>query len=191
MIDTATFAEVLNTMELIDRQWLISINHGLVNPWLDRLMWLISSRGLWIGLAVGWLIWSLVARRPRLAKQIIFAAAVLGLSDFLAARFLKPHFERPRPCHALSYVRIVDGCAGYNGFPSNHAVNGMAVATVMVMVQGFKVGLAFLAIALSVGFSRIYLGVHYPGDILAGFAFGSVVAILALFLGRRVWQFLR
>lgn len=191
MIDPVAMAELLRTINIIDKQWLVSINHGLVRPWLDQFMWLISTRALWICSALAWLAWAVLARRSRLAKQIIFAAAVLGLADFLAARFLKPYFERPRPCQALSYVRVVDGCAGYNGFPSNHAVNGMAVATVMIVVQGFKVGIAFLAISLAVGFSRVYLGVHYPGDIFAGFVFGAMVAAISLLLGRRIWQFLR
>lgn len=182
---------LLSNIQEIDQKWLIAVNQGLAHPWMDPLMQLISSRELWLGLTAIWLAWSWYKRDLQLIKQIIFAAAILGLADYLAAQWLKPYFGRPRPCQALSFIRVVSGCSGFYGFPSNHAVNGMVVATIMLGLRSFKIGLMFVGIALSVGFSRMYLGVHYPFDILLGFLFGAAVATGALLFGRRFFPFLR
>jgi len=190
MLQTDNISNLIEIFVEIDKDWLIAVNHGSAQLWLDTVMPVISERFLWITLAIFWLVLAWYRRNFRLLKQIIFVAAVLGFADYFAAQWLKPYFGRPRPCHAHSFVRIVSGCAGYYGFPSNHAVNGMVVATLMLSLQGMKVGLMIFGMVLAVGFSRIYLGVHYPFDVLMGYFVGASVAIGFLLIGRSFFSFL-
>ncbi|MFW7378248.1 MAG: phosphatase PAP2 family protein [Oligoflexus sp.] len=182
--------EFIEIIRKVDVQWLTFVNHGLRHSWLDQAMILISERRFWITVTLFWLGLAVYKRNFRLVKHIFFAAAVLGLADFIAAQGLKPYFGRPRPCHTHSFVRIVQGCSGYFGFPSNHATNGMVVATIMIYLRSFSFGVFILMASIAVGFSRIYLGVHYPMDILFGFIFGSSVALLCIVIGQRFWRFL-
>jgi len=92
--------------------------------------------------------------------------------------------QRPRPCHEISLegqVHQVNGkCGGSYGFYSSHASNTMAISALCILAigTGWISALLLLWVAL-VGYSRIYLGVHYPGDVLTGWAAGLLIALTA------------
>lgn len=111
------------------------------------------------------------------------AVVVALIIDPTIYRIFKPLIGRLRPCHnqALDWVRAVAGCGGRYGFPSSHAAN---VFGLTIVLAGFyrTVWYFALPIAVLVSIGRIYLGVHYPSDVLAGAAYGSAVAITVLAL---------
>jgi undecaprenyl-diphosphatase len=156
--------------------WLFSIVNGQDYPdfFIDAMK-VVSGFALWVGIAV-----VLLLRRGMWARRWLPFVAVLALSlsDLLTFRILKPFFERERPCYALEGVNLwEESCGSEFGMPSNHAANTMAVCFLLCSVLRQR---RYLLIPLLVGFSRVILGVHYPGDVLAGFFVGLLVALAFL-----------
>ena len=112
-------------------------------------------------------------------KQGILAAPVLGmaigLSDFIGMQ-LKLFFARPRPCQVFLNMHELSGCGGSFSMPSNHAFNSATAAAFLWMVfpaTRWVVGVCMVLI----GLSRIYLGAHYPTDVLAGWGLGGMLGM--------------
>lgn len=165
----------------IDADILLWINgHG--NAWLDALMWGVSCAKTWIPLYV--VLVGLIAYKYRNWKAILliligFGVAV-GLSDWLCSGVIKPLVARLRPTHepAIDPIRLVHGyVGGLYGFCSSHAANTMAVALLFSLLYRNKTATACLMtwVALN-AYSRMYLGVHYPSDIMAGLLLGALSA---------------
>ncbi|MBF0443778.1 MAG: phosphatase PAP2 family protein [Oligoflexales bacterium] len=162
-----------------DKKMFVLINNGLTSDKLDLTMRALSSQEVWGVVAFVCLVVILARKRWELLKLFFIIAIAIMISDFLSYNVLKPYFNRLRPCKELSYVRtlIEVGCGGWQGFPSNHAVNSMIVATFCMIYGSALVGGIVFFLALLVGFSRIYLGVHYPLDVVAGFFIGAISAV--------------
>jgi undecaprenyl-diphosphatase len=92
---------------------------------------------------------------------------------------IKPGVGRLRPCHELENVRLLVSCGGKHGFPSNHATNTFAAAVTFAFFYR-RYAAIFFALSFLVGFSRIVVGVHYPGDVLGGFLLGGAIAAVSL-----------
>lgn len=199
----------------IDQQWLLAIN-GWHAEWADMLMWYVSKSTTWLplyALLVGLVVYRFgiqwyrstlntrsTPNTPTLSKQkallrvlIVLAgfAVAVGLSDFVSSGLIKPWVCRLRPTHepALAgMVHLVNGyTGGMYGFVSSHAANTMACALLFSLLYRNKyatVGL-MLWVALNC-YSRMYLGVHYPGDIIGGLLVGAALASLTYALVRRL-----
>ena len=154
------------------------INQDWASPFSDYLMVALSSEVTWITVGVLWLFFGLIRRRSGSMKRALMPlAATLILTDGISFRLLKPFFGRPRPCYQFEDVRLVpSGCGSDHGFPSNHAANGFGAATVLVLSGQSVVRYFWLIPACLVGLSRIYLGVHFPADVLFGAAVGCFIA---------------
>jgi undecaprenyl-diphosphatase len=150
---------------------------------MDELMILISSKWFWIPLYI----YILYLIYKRFSDQFIKILLVLGLliflADFGSVHLFKEVFERARPCHFLEGIRVVDGCGGPFGFISSHSSNSFAIAFFMALLFRNFWGFAWLfSWAVVIGFSRIYLGVHYPFDILGGMFWGLFVSLLVYYI---------
>lgn len=182
----------------IDMQWLLAVN-GWHAPWADVLMWHISRAGTWIPLYVllaGLVVWrfgiqatrgmeqNLRWKRGALCVGVIlcgFGVAV-GLSDFVSSGLIKPWVCRPRPTHEPALeglVHIVNGyTGGAYGFVSSHAANTMACGLLFSLLYRNRLATAGLMLWVALNcYSRMYLGVHYPGDILGGLLVGALLAV--------------
>jgi len=175
----------------LDRELLLLLNQGLGREGLDPVMRLLSDGALWLVVAAVVAVVLIARYRARGALVVLAMALAVGLSDPLVGLVLKPLAGRLRPCVELAdAIRVAAECRGGWSFPSNHAANAAALVT--AMGYGFRRSLlVFVPLALAVGVSRIYLGMHYPSDVLAGYAIGVVCGLAVSWtvhrLGRR-WQ---
>ena len=163
------------------------LNHLVAHPIWDGFWVTITTQKYWMApLLVVWLVllWR-GGRRDRVAALLVLLA--IGASDAISARVLKPGIGRVRPCHELENVRLLVSCGGKHSFPSNHAANAFA-ATVTLSFFYRRYAGYFLSAALLVGLSRIFVGVHYPGDVLGGFIVGSLCAGLFLLGYQRLFK---
>jgi len=159
----------------IDSALFTLINGTLTSSILDVVMPFITDKSHFITLGVVAILLILLRGKKKEIRALIIIAIVVLVSDFMAAH-LKDIFGRIRPCHALTGVRLLAGCGGSYSFPSGHATNIFA-AMVFLSIRYKKYWPFFLTVAVAVAYSRVYVGVHYPFDVLGGAVLGTLVAI--------------
>lgn len=156
------------------------INVTLANPVSDVVFPYLTDYDkqlpIRIVLIATWL-WLLVKGGKRGRTVAIMLIPMLVVSDQVSSSLLKPLIGRIRPCHALppEDIHLLVGCGGLS-FPSSHAVNNFAVAT-MFMSYYPKIKLWLLSWASLIALSRIVVGVHYPADVVGGALIGTIVAL--------------
>jgi undecaprenyl-diphosphatase len=154
------------------------INQVWTHPWLDAFFpWLTDLAhnriAVWGALPVA-LAWWLYVKRGRAVKVLLAMVVAVGVSDAVAYRFIKPYVRRNRPTSAGISVTLRTRLPGTYGFPSNHACNSFAGATVLGLAEPPLLWPA-MAVAALVAYSRVYVGVHFPADVAAGALLGLLV----------------
>ena len=183
----------------IDTEILLAIN-GWHAPWADQLMWIISAKTTWIPLyllLIGLLVWRYrkpamtnvkwLQKVPACVVMIVAIGLAVGAADFIASGILKDWVARPRPSRVPELegmLHLVNGYkSGQYGFVSSHAANTMAVALLFSLIWRNKIATVGLMLWVAANcYSRMYLGVHYPTDILGGLIVGSLVAVVGYWL---------
>lgn len=167
------------------------IQQNLKNPFLDILMPIITDLGNWTWfLITGWLaLFILGGKRGRLV--CITAIIAILVVDNLTSYVIKPFFGRVRPNVLLEMSSIGELSRAYSpSFPSNHAANIFTLA--MILSWGYRKFLVlWFGIAVIVGFSRIYIGAHYPLDVIAGAIVGMSCAIFFIWLNNYILKHLK
>ena len=168
-------------MSEIDSQFLLLIN-GFHTEYLDQLMWLISGKLVWIPFYLITLFVTYKRRGWMGALHLLLLVGVIMLfTDMLNSQVIRPLFHRLRPANLENplsqYVHIVnDYRGGSYGFPSAHAANywGLSLLAAYFM-KSKRVLYSLFLLSLIVCYSRSYLGVHYPGDLLGGILYSTIV----------------
>ncbi|MEX2117058.1 MAG: phosphatase PAP2 family protein [Bacteroidota bacterium] len=180
--------ELLNSL---DRAMFYFINGTMQNILFDISMPILTDLNKQIvilfSLAI-LLLWMLVRGGVTGRSAAVLLIVTIIFSDQLNSSWIKHLFERIRPCHALEDVHLLVSCGSGYSFPSSHAVNNAAGAVVLSFFYR-KWTWAFAVFAGVVGFSRVYVGAHYPFDVLGGFVLGAGCAALVLmaFVWIRSW----
>lgn len=163
----------------IDHYLFELINGKLANPVFDFSMPIITDGVIWrypIGFAV-LLLFVFGGKKGRLA--VLFGGILILLSDQTSSQILKPMFHRIRPCHVVGELRLLVNCTGSFSFPSSHATNSFATA-IFFSGKYRKAAPYLFTIAVLASFSRSYVGVHYPLDLLAGAVVGMFCAFAVM-----------
>ena len=186
--------DMLEQLLHIDTEILLAIN-GWHAPWADTLMWIVSAKTTWIPLyllLIGLLVWRYrqpaptpikwLQKVPACVVMIVVIALAVGAADFIASGILKDWVARPRPSRVPELEGVLHLVNGYKsgqyGFVSSHAANTMAVALLFSLIWRNKIATCGLMLWVAANcYSRMYLGVHYPTDILGGLIVGSLVAV--------------
>ena len=175
----------------IDLMIFYFFNHTISLPILDKFFSLITSVNNWY---IAYLIllgisWTIGGKRGKIA--VVGIILLIVASDQTGYRLLKEFFARPRPCDILSDVITPIGCTGTYSFPSNHALNNFAAAFFFYKLFPKLKWILFITAGL-VAISRVYLGLHYPSDIIGGaiigIAFGYIFSELALIVERKFFM---
>jgi undecaprenyl-diphosphatase len=165
-----------------EQQLFLAINEAH-SDFLDGMMILVSGKYTWVPLYLLLLFYIWKYYKNRVIEIFIYIAVIIGLSD-QSSVLIKNYFERLRPCHEdslQSVIHLADGCGGKFGFVSSHAANSMAL-TVFILLLFASVSNKYrwliLIYTFIIGYSRIYLGAHYPSDVLGGYCLGALIAIV-------------
>lgn len=169
-----------------DQALLLSLNHLGTEPW-DTIVWYATQSWVWSPLFVGALVWLMRRYKKATWRPVLAALLVVGLSDLLCSAVLKPAIGRLRPTHdpdIQSSLRTVRGYRGGRlGFPSNHAANSMALTVVVARYLHHPAAwVAGLSWTFLHSLTRVYLGVHYPSDLLGGWIIGCLIGMIVLVL---------
>ena len=187
---------MLDYLNDIDTDALLAVN-GLHDAFQDVMWWMVSAKWSSLLLVLA-LIWVLLHQNRRHAVLVpVMLVLAVTLADQLSSGLIKHLVERLRPTHDPSLgnaVHVVNGYrGGMYGFVSSHAANFFAVATFLsLLVRHRLVTCSLFAWAVLQCYSRVYLGVHYPGDILGGIVVGVLVGFVVSCLMRwiqRRWRF--
>ena len=172
----------LQTLDAYDKTLFSFVRISLRNPLCDFLMPLATDKWNWLLPVLGLFVYSFVKNKRRGGLQILSSVLVIILVD-ASATALKGEALRLRPQQEISQIGMLMQRPASSSFPSNHAANSFALATLLTIYYPKMAGVFFAAAAL-VGFSRIYLGEHYPLDVLAGALLGTSLTLAFAMLAR-------
>lgn len=180
----------MDNLSTIDSNLFLFLN-GLHTNWMDKVMVLITDMWVWMPLYILLIYWTIRQYGKHVWWVFLAVGIVVLCSDQLASHVCKPVFQRLRPCYNTDFqglIHLPKGMAGgHYGFVSSHASNTFAIATFLTLALRNNrpwVAIVMYLWAFLSSYSRIYIGFHYPGDILCG-------AILGMLIGAILWKVLQ
>ena len=172
----------------IDSALFFLVNKNLQNSFFDAAMPFVTNHA---GLVfLGLVLWSAVREKKVTWSFLFISFIAVTLADG-SGYVIKDIIARQRPCSALTDINLLVGCGHSYSMPSNHASNSFAFAMTFFFIRRNIMSYFSLAAAALIGFSRIYVGVHYPFDVLAGMLLGAGSAYAAILIyrwGSRIYE---
>jgi len=178
---------MINKIIDIDKSIMIFLNKGISNPLFDLIMPIITSKDFLTVIGVILIFYLLIfaGKRGKIAFLVLLFSA--GISDLICAQIIKPWIGRVRPSHEfIEYINLLVSKGGKWSFPSNHAANSFAFATVLSYFFERKKYILFLSASI-IAYSRVYVGVHYPLDII----FGALTGYMLSWIVLSIWVILK
>lgn len=173
----------------LDTELFLTLN-GLHNPFWDSIMWFFSGKLTWLPLYLILILFLIRKYRWDTIWWLVAIALVVLIADQISSTIIKPMVERYRPSYDPMIKELVHTVNGHRGgrpygFVSSHAANMFGIAVLLSYLYHNRWATTGLIIwATAVSYSRIYLGVHYPGDVICGAAIGIGAGIGVFFLTR-------
>ena len=168
---------MLESLTQLDQAIFLFINWTLANPVTDFIMPLVTNDwNLRIAYGLAMIV-ILIGGNARMRWLVLFSALVLFATDQITAGWLKHLFERPRPCHVLTEINLLVGCGGGFAMPSAHAANAFGQAF-LFSIHYKRAAWYLYTVASLIAISRVFVGVHYPGDVLAGAIIGGIIGVM-------------
>lgn len=168
--------EVLYNVDITIFKW---IHIHLKNDILDLILPMVRTKTTWIPLYL-YFIYYLYKYQPKnYWKIIIGTILIISVSDIACAQILKPYFGRIRPCAIFQnelWFSQFNYCSDTFSFPSCHAMNHAALAIFIAPYFRRRYQILLVLWVLLIGYSQVYIGVHYPSDILGGICLGFLLA---------------
>jgi len=184
-----TTASWFSVIEPVDRKLFFFVNNGMSNSFLDTLMPYLRESTLWVPLYLFMLVFAAVNFGKRGWLWMLFVICTAALCDLVSSHLIKDHIFRLRPCQNPDFADrihiLVNYCPRSSSFTSSHAANHFGLA--MFMVATLKPYTSrwinlFFAWAAIIAFAQVYVGVHYPFDVLSGGLIGCGLGyIIAVF----------
>ncbi len=168
-------------LERLDQQFFLFLN-SLNSPFWDQIMHILTGKIIWVPLYLAILIYLGIKYKRKFLIILLFIILAAAMADQISV-FIKNAVERPRPCHEPlleGLVHTFNGqCGGAFGFVSSHATNSFNVALLsLLFIKKRWYTISIIIWALVIGYTRIYLGVHYPGDVVCGSVLGASIGWL-------------
>ena len=173
---------MFHLFKALDLKIFFLINQTLSNPVFDSIMPLITNKNNWILIIIILLFYLAIMNGRRGQIAFVILIVVVGFTDSFSTFILKPYFGRIRPSYDIyEYINLLVAKGGKWSMPSNHAANISAIAVVLSYFYD-KMKIPLYSLAVIIAFSRVYVGVHYPADVLLGGLIGYGMAWLILTL---------
>lgn len=174
---------MLQQLDKIDKELIVWLN-GFHSPFWDSFMITVTGKLIWVPLYLVLVLFLLYVHRKDAWIPLLSVIIMVILTDQIASGLMKPLIERFRPCHNAELQQLLyfpAGCGGTYGFFSSHASNmfGLAAFFCFMHAKKYKVLNLLWIWAAVVTYSRVYLAVHYPGDVLAGTSCGILLGWIA------------
>ena len=196
LLDTAisSSSQFWEHLKLWDQWLFIKINSAWTNDFLNSVMPWWRDSNTWIPLYLFLALFAIMNFGWKVWPWIVFFIVTVSLTDQLSANLIKNFVQRPRPCNDEDFMinvhALLGGCSPTFSFPSSHATThfGMAWFIYMTMKQYFKKwSYLFFIWAATIAYGQVYVGIHYPLDVLGGAIIGSFIGIMtASIFNRRV-----
>ncbi len=173
---------MLETLQKLDRKLFLNINTHWTNPFLDAVLPWYRYQNAWLPLYLFLLLFVLMNYGWRIWKFVVTAALTVTITDQLSSSVVKYLFNKPRPCQDTSlagqFRLLVSYCPHTPGFTSSHATNHFGIAclfffTLQPIFRKWSCG--WLVWATTISYAQVYVGIHFPLDVIGGAVLGSLV----------------